>query len=110
MSEQERAVEKLRDEMARLANHPGVAVLGEYMTERLRKEPGIAAAILRDKKTLEGAFGAIRDHARGHQKNGFAYVASDEAFRICDRYYGLHGAAAEEKAPDALDLDALLGM
>lgn len=112
MEEQKKAMDKLRDEMAAAKDGPGVAVLGEYMTERLLKDAAIAPNILKDGKTLAGAFEAIREQARKEQKSGFACIDDVRAYRITCEYYGVspQGEALETQAlaDDALDLDALL--
>ena len=80
MEEQKKAMDKLRDEMAAAKDGPGVAVLGEYMTERLLKDAAIAPNILKDGKTLAGAFEAIRAQARKEQKSGFACIDDERAY------------------------------
>lgn len=112
------ATDKLRDEMAKQSTHPGIAVLGDYMTARLQGDPSIAAAILADGKTLSGAFDAIRDYASKHRTGSFAYVPPEKAFEICAGYYGILPAGAPQTQAPAvpepddtgLDLDALLGV
>ena len=117
----EEAVDRLRDEMAQRANHPGVAVIGEYLTDRLQRDHALAEKLVAKEKTLAGAFDAIREYASKH-KNGsnWAYVPPEKAFAIACEYYGID-ADGEKKAAqtlaetpppadDGLDLDALLGM
>ena len=114
----QQAMDKIRDEMARAADNSGIAVLGEWLTERLTREPGIAGAILQNDKSLAGAFNKIRDYARKIAKGGSACVADTKAFEITSEYFGIPArpeeAPPEPQAlapgePDALDLDALLG-
>ena len=121
MQTYEEAVDRLRDEMAQRANHPGVAVIGEYLTDRLQRDHSLAAQVCADGKSLQGAFDAIRDYASKH-KNGsnWAYVPPEKAFAIACEYYGI--PADDEKkaaqtlaetpppADDGLSLDALLGL
>lgn len=115
---QNQAMDKLRDEMAKAPDHPGIGVLGEYMTERLQREPALADRILEKGKTLEAAFGKIRDHARKIAVKGAACVEDKKAFEIACEYYGIapegEKAAPEPTGPaaspldDPLDLDELL--
>ena len=121
----ENAIDKIRDEMAKKANHPGVSILGEYFTSRLQKEPEIAGLILQKEKTLEGAFNAIYDFAKKNRggKN-YAFVPPKQGLEIACQYFGLKfdgeanpyfAEAKQESAPakpeeDELDLDALLNM
>lgn len=119
------AMDKLRDEMAAAKDDSSIAVLGEYMTERLLGDEALAGAVLAKGKTLAGAFGAIKEYARKHQKNGFACVDEETAYRVTCEYYGIEAktssgpsaalgmtapaARPQALARDALDLDALLG-
>ena len=112
MEEERKAMDKLRDEMAK-ADAPGLSALGEYMTERLLRDGSIAPRVLKDGKTLAGAFEAIRAQAKKEQKGGFACIEDERAYRITCEYYGITPEPGKEKAaqalaPDALDLDALL--
>ena len=124
MSAPDRAMDKLRDEMAGKDAGPGITALGEYLTERLLREPGIAEMILEKGKTLKGAFLSIKDEARKRQKGGFAYVGPEEAFSMTCKYFGIpeekiaraaegEGVRAIPQALahsdyDELDLDALM--
>ena len=116
----ENAVDRLRDEMAKKHDHPGVAVIGEYLTGRLNADHGLADKICADGKTIEGAFDAIRDYASKHRSGkAWAYVPPEKALEIACKYYGVPAERAgntqtfaPQAAPsdDGLDLDALLGM
>ena len=115
---EEMAMDKIRDEMASKGIGPGETALGEYLTERLTREPGIAGKLLEKGKTLAGAFAVIRDAARKKAVQGFAYVGPDEAFAMTCTYFGIPAEAqaiapAHEPTPtqtpdDGLDLDTLL--
>lgn len=116
----ENAVDRLRDELARKHDHPGVQVIGEYLTGRLNADHGLADKICADGKSVEGAFEAIRAYARKIQKGGCAYVDDAKSLEIVCEYYGIPAdgekshaqTLAPQAAPadDGLDLDALLGM
>ena len=120
MATYENAVDRLRDELAKKSDHPGVAVIGEYLTGRLNADHGLADKICADGKTIEGAFEAVRAYARKIQKGGSAYVKDEKALEIVCEYYGIPAdgekshaqTLAHQEAPsdDGLDLDALLGM
>ena len=112
----DKAMDKLRDEMAKNAGDAGISALGEYMTARLQEDAGLAEKILDEKKNLAGAFGAVREYARKNQKGGFCAVSDQKAFEICCDYFGI-GAQAPAEAPRQetkaaqagdIDLDALL--
>ena len=92
------AMDKLRDEMAAAKDDSSIAVLGEYMTERLLGDEALAGAVLAKGKTLAGAFGAIKEYARKHQKNGFACVDEETAYRVTCEYYGIEDATPHPSA------------
>ena len=119
----ENAVDRLRDELAKKHDHPGVQVIGEYLTGRLNADHGLADKICADGKSVEGAFNAIQAYA-SKNRNGkrWAYVPPEKALEIACEYYGIPAeksdaqTSAHKPAPaappsdDGLDLDALLGM
>ena len=123
-AETDRAMDLIRDEMAKAHDNPGLCILGEYLTERLQGEPGIAAAILKQKEPLAFGFAAIKEHARKIAKGGYACVDDKTGFALACKALGItssvsasadtfpsRGRLDEAQAPahDALDLDALLG-
>lgn len=114
MEAKDRAMDKIRDEMAKRADHPGIAAIGEYMTERLQADESLAENVLNEKKTLLGAFDSIRAFAQKNKTGNYCCVPPEKAFRLVCDYYGIQTQHAETQAPagpdDALDLDALLGM
>lgn len=131
------SMDRLRDEMAKMHDHPGVQAVGEYLCRRLEDDAEIAPAFLAEGKSLTGAFAEIKAYARKHQKGGMCYVSDSTAWEVVCRYYGIPEQApkkAETHAPAqasgveagclhsmntagghanhtyaALDLDALLG-
>ena len=122
-AETDRAMDLIRDEMAKAHDNPGISILGEYLTERLQGEPGIAAAILKHKEPLAFGFAAIKEHARKIAKGGYACVDDKTGLALACKALGITSSGraddirpykeerAEAQAPahDALDLDALLG-
>lgn len=114
---QDRAMDKIRDEMAKEHDRPEIGILGEYLTERIRHGEGVAQKILQDGKTLAGAFQKIREYAKAHAKNGFCAVEGPKALAIACEYYGLtkeeqdpRQTAEKHREAQALapDLDELL--
>lgn len=132
------SMDRLRDEMAKRHDHPGIQAVGEYLCRRLEDDAEIAPAILAEGKSLTGAFGEIEAYARKHKKGGMCYVSDSTAWEVVCRYYGIaeQGAGKSRNAracaserrggwlpsqherrrracPNhtyaALDLDALLG-
>ena len=127
------AMDLIRDEMAKNHDNPGLSLLGDYLTERLQQEPGIAGTLLKMKTPLKDGFEAIRDHARKIAKGGWACVDDKTGFGIACKKWGIpEDGETQALAPvnagnepggrilssptgkpggmDALDLDALLGL
>ena len=116
MTEQtSKALEKLRDELAAKTKHQGVQMIGERLCELVTENEAIADKLLAEGKTIEGAFDAVRGYASSHRTGNYAFVPPDKATEIIGQYFGIVGTSTEPmqapkppKAPDALDLDALL--
>lgn len=124
----DQAVDKLRDEMAANANNPALAVIGEELTDRLRRNPLLAEKILVEGKTLKGALNKLINYAHDHMirdwsvgrpdrvmtGNSCGVVPPDKAQEIILAYYGLEdvssGPERTAARDDGLDLDALLGL
>ena len=112
-AEFDRAMDRLRDEMAKNGARY-VAVVGEYLTEYLARHRECAGKILAADKTIAGSLSAMEAEAR-KVKNGNVAILDDEtAFGVVMRYYGIEREAAPAKAEpaeaDDLSLDALLGV
>ena len=121
------AMDKIRDEMAKHHDHAPLLMIGEHMTEALRRRPEAAEKILDKTKNLQGAYAALEAHAKGKArgKSGCVVISDQEGFEIAERYFGMDGEKAPEEAPPAPmkplqepapfsggipDLDALLGL
>lgn len=124
-NEFEKAMDKLRDEMARHHEHGALCMIGEHLTELLQREPSWAGKILSKDKSLMGAYKELESYARQQTKgkSGCVVLSDQQGFRIAEKYFGMEEGAAEEKAeaiapaapapaaPFALpDLDELLGI
>lgn len=116
-----KAMDKIRDEMAAKSGHMGVQAVGQFITLLLQSSPETAGQVLQEGKTLEGAFGEVRKWAEGHKNGSYAFVPPDKADELVRGYYGISVGKEETQAPaapavparraepDDLDLDALLG-
>lgn len=83
-----RAMEKIRDEMAANSEDAALCALGDLTTELLRRTPGMAEKIAMDGKTLKGAMEAIQTEARKHKKGNWACVDALQGMEIALKYYG----------------------
>lgn len=88
-------IDKIRDEMAKKNDHPGVTMIGEYVTERVT-----AGAAIPEGKTLEGAFAEIRKYAEKHKTGNFAFVPPAKAYEIVDGYFGFEHQPQEDNRAD----------
>lgn len=120
-----RAMDALRDEMAKAHDNPGIAALGEYMTARLTADGSLAPMILAKGKSLAGALEAIRAYARKIAVKNVAVVDDQKGFANACEYYGIAKETGEKAkdtgekektdtqslapADDPLSLDVLLG-
>lgn len=105
----DQAMERLRDEMAKQANHGGIAAIGEYFTQQLEMRPGIAGQLLERDKSLSGAYRELEKAARARAKGSGCVVISDrEGFAIAEKYYGIPAApeGAEKIMPQAAPAQA----
>lgn len=114
IAEVDRAVEKVRDEMA-ASKDPAVQAVGEIMTMYLKAHPDAAGAVLADGKSLQGAYKHMEDYVRKN-RGGSTVVCVEprRAEELMLEHYGIK-PPAEALAPvqtaaplDELDLDALL--
>ena len=90
------AIDHVRDEMAK-SESGYTRMLGELMTAWLRMHPD---AEIDEKKTLAGAYAALKETARKKQTDGCYAMANDEAFEGMMEYYGI--------APDNGDFNACM--
>lgn len=121
----QKAMDAIRDEMAKNPNSKEILGTGMAMTELLEKRPEIADKVLTKGKTLKGAFAALRDAAKkAHGGSGFCFMGETEGTEILAGYYGFEAGdtssvtpegvtpspQGEGKGPvdDELSLDALL--
>ncbi len=129
----ERAIDKIRDEMAN-SKQGYVQMVGEALTEYLQQHPEAEEKLLQKDKTIEGAVKAVEAEARKNQKGNVGVVDPVKGYEIIMGYFGIdakvslsigEAAAAgtspapagapspkgrtEEKPADPFDLDALIG-
>lgn len=110
----QKAVDKIRDEMAKESGNPGIQFLGGWLTGELDKHPELADKLLDGGKSIKGGFDRICDYASKHKTGNFAFVPPEKALEIVGEYYGFDAegepqAIAKEPETAELDLDALLG-
>lgn len=80
----------------------------EYLTSICTNEK-VAAKILAEGKTLQGAFDEMKKAAKKRKTGNFAYIPPEEGFAIIRNYYGITEAdmnAKQERSDrvDVLDL------
>ncbi|MDL2238163.1 hypothetical protein LJC56_10135 [Christensenellaceae bacterium OttesenSCG-928-K19] len=108
----DKAMDKLRDEMAANTEDGYIQHVGEYLTDHLRKHPADAAAFLAEGKTVKGSLAEMQKYASKHKRGNCAVVDPATGYKIILEYYGI--GAEKTKSADAcgiaLDLDELLGV
>ena len=105
------SIDKIRDEMAAASGNPGVARIGEYLTEYVRRHPGAAGAICAEGKSIAGALAALEAYAKKQPRHGSCVMVDDEtAFGIVMGYYGIGKGEGRVGAAsgDEFDIDALM--
>lgn len=120
MNEQyNRAIDAVRDEMAKAPAGSGVHGVGEIVTDLLPQMPTLQAAVVEKGKSLEGAYKEMREYARKNQSGGCYYMPPGQAMEMILKYYGVEAGAVVvpaaatgtgdgDIAPTTDELDALL--
>ncbi len=110
----DKAIDKIRDEMAAKSADTYVQCVGEYLTSYLQGHPGAAEKILDKDKTIAGSLKKMEDYARKHKSGNCGVVPPDVGFNIVLKYFGLKpdGEAEPVKPASAcgfdIGLDSLL--
>lgn len=87
-------LDKIRDEMA-AAKNGYIDMMGELMTEYLRIHPD---AEIDEKRTMKGAYDALRDIARKKQKGNCYAMPPQEVFGSMMDYFELPHADADYRS------------
>lgn len=111
----EKAIDRIRDEMASNPKDLNIQYIGEQLTRHIMAHPADAPKFYAQGKTILGGMKKLEDYARQHRSGIMACVDPDTGMRIIFEYYGVTaGKAAEPSRVTAqsadLDLDALLEM
>ena len=107
-----KAIDKLRDEMAANTGFDALNALGDMMCDYLCAHRSAAAQILTEGKTLQGAMKNMEEYARKNRgKNNYACVPPSKAMELTLAYYGIAETAASTPASGFdVSLDDLLGV
>lgn len=87
MNEFDRAMDRVRDEMAKSSND-AIGGVGAMVTEMLRQRPEWAARIGAEGKMLRGLWEQMYKTAKKNKKD---YMTPLEAVQIACEYYGIDG-------------------
>jgi len=107
----EKAIEKIRDEMAVNAEESVVVEIGELLCHWLSRHRSAAAAVIAEGKTLTGAAKTLEEEARkiaGGKR--CAAIGPEAAQKIVLRYFGLDDSqkASVTRGGFEVSLDELL--
>lgn len=109
----DKAIDKIRDEMAANADSSYIQYVGGFLTDHLQRHPEDATAILAEGKTIDGSMKEMEKYARDHKSGNCAVVSDQDGFRIVMEYFGI-GEKADNEAKNAnvcgfdIGLDSLL--
>lgn len=84
----ERAIDKIRDEMAN-SKQGYVQAVGEALTEYLQGHPEAEEKLLAKGKTIAGAVKAVEDEARKNKTGNVGVVDPAKGFEIIMGYFGI---------------------
>jgi len=118
----EQAIAKLETEMRANQANAYIQVVGGFLLQHLLTNPGAAAQINAEDKTIMKSLQAMRALAQTKQVGGCGVLTDQEGFTAVLKYYGIEGVAVsptpspvlplkiEQKPTDdfSIDLDDLL--
>ncbi len=90
---QEKAIAKIDAEIEKEKGNRILEIIGEFLINLVTANANAAENLLDDKKTLKGAYEAMRTEARKQSKDGCAVLTDDEGFEIICGYYGVDNQA-----------------
>ena len=92
----DQAIKKLHDETNKNLEDPFITTVGEFLMDAVQKHPEIASFILMDKKTIQGAFNAMRDRAHKQsvekKHKGYGMFSLPDGLKIVLEYYEIPAA------------------
>ena len=88
MSKTDEAIAKMAEE---IKGKDYLIPFEEYLTTICTTD-AVAEKIMKEGKSLQGAFGAMRDIAKKRQVQQCAYIPPEEGFEIIRDYYGITDA------------------
>ena len=109
----DKAIDKIRDEMAANPKDAYILCVGEFLTDHLQRHPEDAAAILTEGKTIAGSLKEMEKYAKDHRQGNMGVVPPNAGFGIVMEYFGI-GEKADNEAENAnvcgfdIGLDSLL--
>lgn len=96
MAMMEEALDRIEEQRG---SDAGVNEVCDFLSAWVKSDPAVAALVLKKEKTAQGAFEALKEHARKHQQGGYYRYEEKLAFVKIMAYYGV----AEEEADTRLE-------
>ena len=90
----EQALAKIHDEMEKNKDNEYIQCIGAYLADYLRSNPGAAANIMAEGKTIAGSLVAMRKVAEGKKKGNMAVLTPAEGYKAVLEYYGIQSTPA----------------
>lgn len=94
----EQALAKIHEEMDKNKDNEYIQCIGAYLADYLRSNPGAAANIMAEGKTIAGSLDAMRKVAEGKKKENMAVLTPAEGYKAVFKYYGLYKDGDEPAA------------
>lgn len=94
----EQAKAKLTAEMEKAKNNSYVQVVGRFLMQHLKTDPGAAEKIMDADKTIFKSLNAMRNEAEKKKVGNMAMFTPQEGFEIVMKYFGIEGAAPAQPA------------
>ena len=96
MAMMEEALDRIEEQRG---SDAGVNEVCDFLSAWVKSEPAAAELVLEKEQTAKGAFTALKEYARKHQKDGYYRYEEKLAFVKIMAYYGV----AEEEADARLE-------
>lgn len=87
----EQALAKIHDELDKNKDNEYIQCIGAYLADYLRSNPGAAANIMAEGKTIAGSLDAMRKVAEKKKKGNMAVLTPAEGYKAVLEYYEIQG-------------------
>lgn len=93
----ENARKKIMDEMSK-EKSPYIQVIGNYLLRYLEQNPGVAAAILNQEKSIKQSMEEMKRVAEKNKVGNCAVLTDEEGFAVVLKYFGIQEEPGRQSA------------